>query len=224
MKRLVQSIISIAALFAVISFASVTATAQTQSGYWAQVVAVDATIRARPVQGSRVLKTLTRGQWFHVYPTYKDASWFVGYACVNGNRGCANQQSTSGFILRGVLSGKVAMNFPTVPRRAGEASFVGEIGDPSLATDSRRAHVYRAIAADPAATWLAPAPSNERRICAREAWMRDDRLRPIELLRAGDRFIVEKYTDGSKNDGYARWAIGRAKNLRGRVLLTALCK
>lgn len=220
MKRLVKSIISFAALFALISFASATAAAQNQSGYWAQVVARDATIRERPVQGSRVLKTLTRGQWFHVYPTYKDASWFVGYACVNGNRGCANQHSTSGFILRGVLSGKVAVNFRPIPRGDGEASFIAEIGGPSLASEARRAHaIYRSTAAA-----LSPSPSNERRVCAREAWMRDDRLRPIELLRAGDRFIVEKYTDGSKNDGYARWAIGRAKNLRGRVLVTALCK
>jgi len=84
--------------------------------------------------------------------------------------------------------------------------------------------LYRPAAVVTAVAMVPALLGQERRICAREVWMRNDKLWPIELLRAGDRFIVERYTDGSKNDGNVRWAIGSAGNLRGRVLVSALCR
>lgn len=210
------------AIFATTNFAP----AQGQSGYWARVMARDATVRDRP--GGRVLQILTKGQFFHVYPSYKNASWFLGYACPNGNRGCSNRQSTPGYIMRNTVSGAVAIASPEMPTSVGEAFFVPvfpETDNSSVTGTARYASaLYRPAAEITVGEIVAALPSQERRICAREVWMRNDRLWPIELLRAGDRFVVERYTDGSKNDGSARWAIGRAKNLRGRVLVTALCR
>jgi hypothetical protein len=202
------------ASFATTKFAPV----QGQSGYWARVVARDATVRDRP--GGRVLQVLTSGQYFHVYPSYQNPSWLLGYACPRGNRGCSNRQSTAGYILRSTVSGSAAITAPLLP---GEAFFVSAMaeGDNSSLNG---AYALAPPALGFATVAMGTLPSQERRVCAREAWMRNDRLWPIELLRAGERFIVERYTDGSKNDGNARWAIGRARNLRGRILVTALCR
>jgi hypothetical protein len=71
---------------------------------------------------------------------------------------------------------------------------------------------------------------SERRICARDVWLRDDRLHPIGLLHQGDKFLVERYSDGSGN-GYEVWALGRAygpgvnpQGKRGRVMAKYLCR
>lgn len=191
-------------------------TVQGQSGYWVQVVARDATVRNRP--GGSVVKKLTKGQWFHVYTIYGNGAWYLGYACPNGNRGCANRESTPGFILRSALSSNVALTSPAMPGSVGPA-FV------SVHPEVVLAHAP-ALSRQSAAsfTMFAALQGQERRICAREVWMRNDKLSPIDLLHAGDRFIVERYTDGSKNDGNVRWAIGRARTLRGRVLVSALCR
>jgi hypothetical protein len=225
MKRSIQLMISLVALFMFAAFTESTAAetatmALDQSGYWAQVITRDATVRDRP--NGRVLKTLKTGEWFHVYPTFKNSTWFLGYACPNGNRGCANRQSIAGYVLQSVLSGKAATDYPALPGNGGEA-FKEKIDSP-FGNGVRYTHaVYRSAPAIGTPALAFSAGDQERRICAREVWMRNDKLQPIQILRAGDRFIVERYTDGSKNDGNSRWAIGRAKNLRGRVLLSALC-
>lgn len=201
--------------------AQASAAAQGQSGYWAQVVARDATVRERP-GSSRVVKTLTHGQWFHVYPSYRqNPSWRLGYACPNGNRGCGNRESIPGFILASALSGRAATEADAArPGRVfHEALFVQPRAGDSVA--SRGGVTFTAGA------YAAPAPALrfvERTVCADEAWFRNDRLWPIQILYRGDRVSVERYTDGSQNDGRARWAIGRAKGLHGRVLVSALCR
>ena len=98
------------------------ALAQGQSGYWARVIAGDATVRDR--SGGRVLQVLTNGQFFHVYPSYKNSSWLLGYACPNGNRGGSNPQSTPGYIMRNTVSSAVAMTSPAMPASVDEASLV----------------------------------------------------------------------------------------------------
>jgi hypothetical protein len=223
LKRIVQTTMHAALLACALlaCCAQASAAAQGQSGYWAQVVARDATVRERP-GSSRVVKTLTHGQWFHVYPSYRqNPSWRLGYACPNGNRGCGNRESIPGFILASALSGRAATEADDArPRRLfQQALFVlPPAGD---ARDSRGGVTLAAAA------YAAPAPAPrfaERTVCANEAWFRNDRLWPIQILYRGDRVLVERYTDGSPNDGRARWAIGRAKGLHGRVLVSALCR
>lgn len=203
--------------------------AQRQSGYWAQVTARDATVRDRPGHGGRVLKTLTYGQFFRVYPSYtQNPAWYLGYACPNGNRGCGNRESTPGFILRSALSVRASITHPTLPHTSEKVSFasiLAETKNSMLMGEAQYAPALYHTASKVATTaTVAVMQGQERRICARQVWMRNDKLWPIELLYAGDRFIIERYTDGSQNDGRAHWAIGRARNLRGRVLASALCR
>jgi hypothetical protein len=193
-----------------------------QSGYWAQVVARDATVRVRP--GGSVIGRLTNGQWFHVYPSYSgNSAWLLGYMCPRGNRGCGNRESLPGFIMRSVLTG------PRAALPAGELFTATYRADTSERSDDAFAFEdARFIPASfyPSASLLygvALAQGSERRICSEQVWMRNDRLWPIELLYKNERFYVERYTDGSKEDGKRRWAIGRARGIRGRVMVSSLC-
>jgi hypothetical protein len=228
MKRNFVLTIPSAALFAfvlLLGCAQVSAAAQSQSGYWAQVAARDATVRDRP--GGRVVKTLARGQYFHVYSSYaQNPSWLMGYACVNGNRGCANRQSVPGFILRSALSGRASADEARPAHGFLMASFAPTFADGGgwlspAGADFTTAVFMTTAASLPAATAVR---GETRSVCVREVWMRNDRLWPIQLLYKGDKFIVERYTDGSPNDGRARWAIGRARGVYGRVLVSSLCR
>lgn len=190
-----------------------------QSGYWARVVARDATVRARP--GGRVVGSLSNGQWFHVYPSYGgNSAWLLGYMCPRGNRGCGNRESIPGFILRSVLTGLRA-DSPTPATSAHQLAVLTASDEPSTAGDVRFISARFRPATPPRAAAVAQGVA--RRICSEQVWMRNDRLWPIELLYKNERFYVERYTDGSQNDGNRRWAIGRARGIRGRVLVTSLC-
>jgi hypothetical protein len=222
MNRIIIVMILLVAFIAVALTATSNAamsatTVQGQSGYWAQIAARDATLRDRP--GGSVIKVLTKGQWVHIYPSMNRGAWVGAYACPNGNRGCANRSSTPGYILRSALLTTISTK-TWMP----DSSFTTTwMPDSSFTTTWTATPALYVASANSFAMFVTP-QNQERRVCAREVWMRNDKLWPIEILRAGDRFVVERYTDGSKNDGNARWAIGRAKNLRGRVLLSALCR
>ncbi|HEV7905820.1 MAG TPA: hypothetical protein VGO96_18415 [Pyrinomonadaceae bacterium] len=192
-----------------------------QSGYWAQVVARDATVRVRP--GGGVLGKLTNGQWFHVYPSYSGSpAWVLGYMCPRGNRGCSNRESIAGFIMRSVLTGPRAAVTMDAPVTAMHQAAALSASDDALAVEDVR-FLTMSFHSPTSLSGTLLTQGSERRICSDEVWMRNDRLWPIELLRKNERFYVERYTDGSKNDGQRRWAIGRARGIRGRVMVTSLC-
>lgn len=190
-----------------------------QSGYWARVVARDATVRSRP--GGRVIGSLTNGQWFHVYPSYSgNTAWLLGYMCPRGNRGCGNRESIPGFILRSVLTGPRA-DSPAPATSAYQLAALTASDEPFAVGDVRFISAHFSSATLPLAAAVAQGVA--RRICSEQVWMRNDRLWPIELLYKNERFYVERYTDGSQNDGNRRWAIGRARGKRGRVMVSSLC-
>lgn len=185
-----------------------------QSGYWRRV-SRRATVRSEP--GGDVIHTLEAGQMFHVYDEYRHPSWLLGYACPGGGAACGSGQAIVGFVLRDAFENRGA-----------------------AAPAQGRAHLTNmntvAEAKFQTADWSSADPVHFQRIAheqriviARELYLRNDPLHPIGLLRAGDVFIVERYTDGSQNDGQRRWAIGWAKgtgvnpnNNYGRVLLEGL--
>jgi hypothetical protein len=199
------------------------ATTFDQSGYWAQVSARDATVRNR-AGGSVVLLTLTRGQYFHVYNVdRRSPAWFVGYACPHGNRGCGSGQSIPGYILRSTLSGRGSALGVNPAASAGDFLLAASSTEESPQDEAglQSAPLLKTVAAGGASLL---ALSGERRVCAKDVYLRDNKLHPIAIMRRGDRFRVEKYTDGSENDGRARWAIGTGPgNVHGRVLVSALC-
>ena len=107
------------------------------------------------------------------------------------------------------------------------ASPAFEVAEASVDT----APIYEPAAFNPFTAAAYGAPFNSSRVvCAREVWVRDNRLHPIGILRRGDRFVVERYTDGSGNSGYPVWALGRAygrgvnpQGKRGRIMANSLC-
>lgn len=151
-----------------------------QSGYWAQVVARDATVRSRP--GGGVIGKLTNGQWFHVYPSFRcNSAWLLGYMCPRGNRGCGNRESIPGFILRNVLTGARAAVTLDAPVTATLQVAAISASDDALAVGDVR---FLSASFHPAAPLYGAvfAQGGERRICSEQVWMRNDRLWPIELL------------------------------------------
>lgn len=193
-----------------------------QSGYWAQVVARDATVRLRP--GGSVIGRLTNGQWFHVYPSYSgNPAWLLGYMCPRGNRGCGNRESIPGFIMRSVLTGpRAALPVDRLFTATYRADTL-EASDDAFAFEDVRFISTSFHPASSLSYGVALAQGSVRRICSEQVWMRNDRLWPIELLYKNEHFYVERYTDGSKEDGQRRWAIGRARGIRGRVMVSSLC-
>jgi hypothetical protein len=184
-----------------------------QSGYRAQVVARDAAVRARP--GGQVVGKLANGQWFHVYPSYKgNPAWLSGYMCPHGNR-----ESLPGFILHSVPTGARAAGQPSA--ESYQVAGLTASDDPFAVEDVR--FLPASFGAGATLYGIVPAQGSERRICSEQVWMRNDRLRPIRSLYRNERFRVERYADGSKDDGKRRWAIGRAHGIQGRVPATSLC-
>lgn len=206
------------------------AQAQGQYGYWVQL-ARNATVREYP-GGPTVVRNgqpvgLKAGHWFHLDPGVGNNAWGLGYACVGGGRGCNRHNSVPGFILRSALSGRTASRGADTART--EVASAGPDAESFEAGGEARylPALFVSTAAGVGTPFLR-AP--ERRICAREVWLRDDRLHRIGILRAGDHFYVERYTDGSKEDGARRWAIGRASGHGimqgreyGRVLVESFC-
>ncbi len=182
-----------------------------QSGYWAQVTVQDATVLNR-AGGSVVLKTLTRGQWFHVYATDRTRpSWFLGYACPHGNRGCSNVKSIAGYILRTSFSGRAAADVALPIPGADDYSYR------KMTLMLPMPSGLASIEAAPLASANPAVLTSERLICARDVYLRDNKLHLIAILRHGDHFKVERYTDSG-------WAIGIGpKNMHGRVIASALC-
>jgi hypothetical protein len=202
--------------------ATMAAPVREQSGYWAQVVARDATVRSRP--GGAVIATITGGQWFHVYSDYRgNPSWLLGYMCPRGNRGCGSGSSIAGFVLRSALSGPRAAAPAGSPVKANELLAALKASDDTYTVGDVRSIPVLVNAAAPV-YFYASEQGGQRRICSDDAWLRNDKLHPIELLRRNEVVYVERFTDGSREDGKQRWAIIRARSIRGRVLASSLCR
>jgi len=234
MKSLKSTVIAFAFAAVVgLTFLTVTRTpavqAQRQNGYWVQL-ARNATVREYPggptiVRGGRAVE-LKAGQWFHIDPGVGTKAWGLGYCCVGGGRGCNRHNSVPGYVLRSALSNQTASH----AGQAAEPEVSAASSAPASFTPGAGVGYSYALSVAPYAGVGAPFRGHERRICAREAWFRNDRLHRIGILRAGDRVYVDRYTDGSKEDGQRRWAIGRGvgpgitpgRNY-GRVLVESLC-
>jgi hypothetical protein len=202
-----------------------------QGGYWVQLRRA-ASVRDYPggktiVREGKPVK-LEAGQWFHIDPGVGTATWALGYCCVGGGRGCNRHNSVPGFILRAALFPRHATYHvpPVEPSKAASNLIEVSHADGKGNTDFVPAFFH----AFPTGAGVI-APQNEtRRICAREAWFRNNKLRRIGILRKGDSIIVERYTDGSKNDKRRHWAIGRGvgrgiqpNRSYGHVLAASLC-
>lgn len=202
-----------------------------QYGYWVKLARA-ASVRDYP-GGKTIIRDgkpviLKAGQWFHMDPGVGTAAWALGYACVGGGRGCNRHNSVPGFILRSALSSHHAA-YEAQPSEL-FASILHLI--PVKDTGGMRVSGFAPTLFSDLRTGagIVARPTQERRICAREAWFRDDKLHRIGILRKGDSVIVERYTDGAENDGRRRWAIGRGvgrgiqpNRNHGRVLVTSLC-
>jgi len=185
-----------------------------QSGYWRRL-SRRATVRNQP--GGDVLHTLEPGQLFHIYDEYRHPSWLLGYACPDGGADCGSGQAIVGFVLRDAFENRGAAAPAQGPARFAVANNVSEV------------KIQTADWSPTGSVHLQRIAHEQRRVIARELYLRNDLLHPIGLLRAGDVFIVGRYTDGSQNDGQRRWAIGWAKgagvdpnNNYGRVLVEGL--
>ncbi len=215
-----------------LAFLSITwppaAYAQRQHGYWVQVMR-NATVREYPggpiiVRAGKPVE-LKVGHWFHIDPGVGTHAWGLGYCCVGGGRGCNRHNSVPGYILRSALSTQTASH---IAQPSGPETTAGN--SPLNFTAGGEAGYTPALFVATALRANAVLQGHERRVCAREAWFRNDRLWRIGILRAGDRVVVDRYTDGSKEDGKRRWAIGRGvgpgitpNNSYGRVLVESLC-
>lgn len=196
-----------------------------RSGYWVSVTQ-KASIRRFP-GGAEVRPgfRLSPGQYFHLDPQGGNAQWALGFACPNGGRYCNSRENLQGFILRCSLGNRVSVN-SSADLTAGTvlaSSDAAKRGDTQVAG----ALYLHALSSVNAASL---ALDSERHVCARDIWLRDDRLHPIGLLHQGDRFVVERYTNGSGNK-YDVWAIGRAygpgvnpQGKRGRLMAKYLCQ
>lgn len=203
-----------------------------QYGYWVKLVST-ASVRDYP-RGKTIIRNgrpvvLKANQWFHIDPGVGTAKWALGYCCVGGGKGCNRHNSVPGFILRSALSSRAATYkvLPAAPSR--DAFNLTEVG---YAPDQGDADFVRAVFNPaPAGVGVIGTQNAKRRICAREAWFRNDKLHRIGILRKGDSIIVERYTDGAKNDKERHWAIGRgvgrgihpSRNY-GRVSAMSLCR
>lgn len=178
-------------------------------GYWARTTR-RATVRDYP-GGDKVLHTLEPGQSFHVDPEGGEKNWALGYACPDGGRSCGPDRNIIGFILRSSLGGGRAAA-PAVPGAGARLALLPSAGGST-----------------PALRWQFASEGHRRRVAVRELWLRNDLLHAIGVLRENDYFIVERYTDGSRNNGQRVWAIGRGvgrgvnpNNSYGRVLASGL--
>lgn len=196
-----------------------------RSGFWVRV-ARNASVRLYP-GGPEVRNgfRLYPGQYFHIDPKGANGQWALGFACPNGGRYCNSRENIQGFILSNSLGTRVSAHGDSDLKLA--ASSADEFGD----APSRFGFDYEAASFNSFAAVSYAAPYNSARlVCAREVWVRDNRLHPIGILRKGDRFEVERYTDGSGNSGYPVWALGRAygrgvnpQGKQGRVMVNSLC-
>lgn len=186
-----------------------------RSGFWVRV-ARNASVRMYP--GGPEVRAgfrLHPGQYFHVDPKGANGAWALGFACPNGGRYCNSRENIQGFILKSALGARISSREAPDVRLAASPAF----------------EVVEAAALNPFVAVAYGAPFNSSRVvCAREVWVRDNRLHPIGILRRGDRFVVERYTDGSGNSGYPVWALGRAygrgvnpQGKHGRVMANSLC-
>jgi hypothetical protein len=212
-------------------FAKANTIIQNRSGYWVQV-ARNASVRQSPggpevKQGFR----LQPGQYFHVETRGGTASWALGFACPNGGRFCNSRENLPGFVLRSALGARISANTLEEPVKATFAAFY----EPEIAGTSLNdvPHFMPAgyISPNTAERTVTSAAATTRTVCAREVWVRNDRLHPIGVLRKGERFAVERYTDGSGNSGNPVWALGRAygrgvvpQGAYGRVMVSSLCR
>ena len=200
-----------------------------RSGYWVQVTR-RASVRKYP-GGPEVRPgfRLEPGQYFHVDPKGGDAHWSLGFACPNGGRYCNSRENLPGFTLRSALGAQVSANPAETSADSTLLAFSEAETDATPVQGGARymPALFHSFAAGTNAVSFAAAT---RRVCAREVWLRDNRLHPIGILYAGDRFDVERYTDGSGNNGHQVWAIGRAygpgvkpQGKHGRVMANSLC-
>jgi hypothetical protein len=206
-------------------YAAAAGLAPERSGFWVRV-ARNASVRLYP--GGPEVRAgfrLYPGHYFHVDPKGANGQWSLGFACPNGGRYCNSRENIQGFILISTLGARVSAHGASDLRLAAAAA-VG-VGDaPARSELEYEAASFNAFAA---VSYAAPFTSS-RFVCAREVWVRDNRLHPIGILRKGDRFDVERYTDGSGNSGYPVWALGRAygpgvnpQGKQGRVMVNSLC-
>lgn len=222
-----------------------------QNGKWVKLTR-SAAVRKSP-GGKTIVRdgkpvALKAGQWFHLEPGVGTATWALGYCCVGGGKACNRHNSVPGFILRSALSPatakhnvkhkvlfviRTALNLVEASGvlRNAHPTFVSRLFGPLRAGMELVAPQNQVF--NPSPMWLAPIASQnqERRICAREAWFRNDKLHRIGIFRKGDSIIVERYTDGSQSDKKRRWAIGtglgrgiQPNRNHGRVLVTSLCR
>lgn len=196
-----------------------------RSGFWVRV-ARNASVRLYP--GGPEVRAgfrLHPGQYFHVDPKGANGQWSLGFACPNGGRYCNSRENIQGFILNSALGVRVSTHGDADAGLAAAAA-VGVGGAPARSGLDYEAASFNSFAA---VSYAAPFTSS-RRVCAREVWVRDNRLHPVGILRKGDRFDVERYTDGSGASGHPVWALGRAygrgvnpQGKQGRVMVNSLC-
>ena len=202
-----------------------------QGGYWVKLVS-NASVRDYP-RGKTIIRggkpvILKADQWFHIDPGVGTAKWALGYCCVGGGKGCNRHNSVPGFILRSALASRTA-DYKALPAASSGTAFnLMEVRYAPAQGNTGLVLVF--FNRLPAGLGVVVPQNQKRRICAREAWFRNDKLRRIGLLRKGDSIIVERYTDGSKNDGGRHWAIGRGvgrgihpSRNHGRVSVMSLC-
>jgi hypothetical protein len=103
-----------------------------------------------------------------------------------------------GFILRAALSPRHA-NYKVPPAEPAKAAL--NLIEVSYAEGKGNTDFVPAFFHSfPTGAGVIASQNEKRRICAREAWFRNDKLRRIGILRKGDSIIVERYTDGAKDD------------------------
>lgn len=199
-----------------------------QGGQWVRLVS-NASVRDYP-RGKTIIRdgkpvVLKANQWFHIDYGVGTAKWALGYCCVGGGKGCNRHNSVPGFILRSTLSPRNA-NYKVLPAAPSGTAF--NLMEASYAPDQVHTDLVPALF-NSFPTGVTGPQNEKRRICAREAWFRNDKLRRIGILRKGDSIIVERYTDGSKDKG-RHWAIGRGvgrgihpSRNHGRVSVMSLC-
>jgi hypothetical protein len=206
-------------------YAAAAAPAPERSGFWVRV-ARNASVRTYP--GGPEVRAgfrLNPGQYFHVDPKGSNGPWALGFACPNGGRYCNSRENIQGFVLTSALGARVSAHGDSDSGLA--ASTADEAGHAPVPSES--VYATASFNSFAAVSYAAPYDSS-RRVCAREVWVRDNRLHPIGILRRGERFEVERYTDGSGNSGNPVWALGRAygrgvnpQGKQGRVMVNSLC-
>lgn len=202
-----------------------------RSGYWAQVVR-SASVRMSP--GGPEVKNgfrLQPGQYFHVETKGGNASWALGFACPNGGRYCNSRENLQGFILRGSLGARVSANASEPDAKATLADFTDIETDFDSSPDAASFIFAKYISPNRSERSVTVSAATMRTVCDREVWVRNNQLHPIGILRKGDRFKVERYTDGSGNSGKPVWALGWAygagvipRGAYGRVMVASLCR